>query len=145
MSQFFPISLKGWERVLVFLLWGEGLRQPGCLFNIKAFLRVSFFLFDYCHVFGRRKVIYRSVFVHQVVNNKYKKSGGQAWIFGRRHCFLPIIGSQLIWQLKYTWCWLNARVLKISKDFFSTKLLSPQAFISIKRPSLWLHNRIYHS
>ena len=58
-----------------------------------------------------------------IINNRYKKSGGQAWIFGRKHCFLPIIGSQLIWQLKYTWCWWNARVLKILKDFFSTKLL----------------------
>ena len=68
-----------------------------------------------------------TVFVHQVVNDKkkYKKSGGQAWIFGRRHCFLPIIGSQLIWQLKYIWCWWNACVLKVFKDFFevSTKLL----------------------
>ena len=58
-----------------------------------------------------------------MINDKYKKSGGQAWIFGRRDCFLPIIGSQLIWQLKYIWCWWNARVLKIFKDFFSTKLL----------------------
>ena len=60
-----------------------------------------------------------------MIDNKYKKSGGQAWIFGRRHCFLPIIGSQLIWQLKYTWCWWNACVLKVFKDFFevSTKLL----------------------